>query len=289
MIRIKKKYRVLCIVLAAVVLAVGVGVVLSHGEWWYPVMLSLRSYPDPDLTETALTGETRFWTLDGLLAEENVTLSSDLLLVNASHPLPDGYEAVLTEYNGARMHPLMVDPYVALRDAVQAKTGVRIYVASDYRTAEEQAAIIEGSEEGIAAALGCSEHEAGLALDVYAPYYAGEEFLGSRAGRMVNDVCGEYGYIIRYPKHKTDVTGIAYEPWHLRYVGQPHAEIIMESGLALEEYIELLAVGVWYRHGDYLISRRAADDLTLPDGWTHCNLSPDNTGYYILTLKMNEN
>lgn len=288
MIRIKKKYRVLCAVLAAVVLAVGVGVFLSHGEWWYPLKLALHSYPAPDLIETIPAGEMRHWTLDELLALENVTESNNLLLVNASYPLPDGYEVVLTEYNGAKMHPLMVDPYVALRDAVQAKTGVRIYVASDYRTAEEQAAIIGDSEEGIAASLGCSEHEAGLALDVYAPYYAGKEFLGSRAGRMVNDICGDYGYIIRYPRNKTDVTGIAYEPWHLRYVGQPHAEIIMESGIALEEYVALLRVGVWYSHGEYLISRRTADDLRLPEGWARCEISPDNTGNYIVTLKMNE-
>ncbi len=287
MIRIKKRYRVLCIVLAAVVLAVGLGVLYMHGEWWYPVLQSLRIYPAPDLTEVELTGQTRRWTLDELLATEGVTLSNNLLLVNAAHPLPEGYEAVLTEYNGARMHPMMVDPYVALRDSVQAKTGARIYVASDFRTAEEQAAILASSEEGIAAELGCSEHEAGLALDVYAPYYAGEEFLGSRAGRRVNDICGQYGYIIRYPKHKTDVTGIAYEPWHLRYVGEPHAEVIMESGLCLEEYLDLLAVGVWYAHGDFLISRRTAEDLILPEGFSSCDISPDNMGYYVLTLKMN--
>lgn len=287
MIRIKKRYRVLCIVLAAVVLVAGLGVLYMHSEWWYPVLQSLRIYPDPDLTEVEMVGQMRKWTLDELLAVEGVTRSNDLLLVNAAHPLPEGYEAVLTEYNGARMHPLMVDPYIALRDSVQAKTGVRIYVASDFRTAEEQAAILASSEEGIAAELGCSEHEAGLALDVYAPYYAGEEFLGSRAGRRVNDTCGEYGYIIRYPKNKTDVTGIAYEPWHLRYVGAPHAEVIMESGLCLEEYLELLEVGVWYAHGDFWISRRAADDLILPEGWSSCNISPDNMGYYVLTLKMN--
>ena len=287
MIRINKRYRVLCIVLASVVLLAGLGVLYLHGEWWYPVLQSLRIYPAPDLTETQPSGQTRKWSLDELLATEGVTLSNNLLLVNAAHPLPDGYEAVLTEYNGAKMHPLMVDPYIALRDGVQAKTGVRIYVASDFRTAEEQAAILASSEAGIAAELGCSEHEAGLALDVYAPYYAGEEFLCSRAGRRVNNVCGEYGYIVRYPKNKTDVTGIAYEPWHLRYVGVPHAEVIMESGICLEEYLDLLAVGVWYAHGDYLISRRTAEDLVLPEGFRSCDISPDNMGYYVLTLKMN--
>ncbi len=284
--RIKPKYRLLCILLAILVLGAGIGVCLSHGEWWFSLGQALRRYPAPDLIPLIETGETRTWTLEELLGEEGVTLSKDLLLVNASHPLPSDYQAELEEYNGARMHPRMVEPYIALRDAVQAKTGVRIYVSSDYRTAEEQAAIIAESEDGIAAPIGCSEHEAGLALDVYAPYYAGEEFLASPAGRAVNTVCHEYGFIIRYPKDKETITGISYEPWHLRYVGKPHAEIMMESGLTMEEYLDLFSVGSWYRHGEYLITKCAPEELSLITGWIECNLSPDNGGNYIVTLKM---
>ena len=192
----------------------------------------------------------------------------------------------LTEYNGAEMHPLMVEPYIALRDTVLAETGVRIYVADDYRTAEEQMEILESSEEGTAAAPGCSEHEAGLSLDVYAPYCAGKEFLKSAAGRMVNRVCGEYGFVIRYPLGKEEITGISYEPWHLRYVGEPHAEIMMNSGLTLEEYIQALTPEVWFAHGNYLILRTAADACRLPQGWERCEISEDNAGYRIVTLKM---
>ena len=282
--KIKKRYRVLLAILAAVVLLSAVGVVVYHGEWWYPVGLRLRRYDAPALTVTQPTGETRQWTLQDLTAQENVTFSYNLMLVNASHPLPEGYVAELIEYNGAKMHPLMQDPYIALRDDVQAATGVRIYVASDYRTREEQEAILASSDAGIAAPIGCSEHEAGLALDVYAPYFGGKNFLRSRAGRMVNEVCEQYGYIIRYPADKTEITGISYEPWHIRYVGAPHATVIMDSGLTLEEYIDLLQPNVWYASGEYLISRRLPDAIDLPDGWSHCDISPDNTGYYIVTL-----
>ena len=282
--KIKKRYRVLLAILAAVVLLSAVGVVVYHGEWWYPVGLRLRRYDAPALTVTQPTGETRQWTLQDLTAQENVTFSYNLMLVNASHPLPEGYVAELIEYNGAKMHPLMQDPYIALRDDVQAATGVRIYVASDYRTREEQEAILASSDTGIAAPIGCSEHEAGLALDVYAPYFGGKNFLRSRAGRMVNEVCEQYGYIIRYPADKTEITGISYEPWHIRYVGAPHATVIMDSGLTLEEYIDLLQPNVWYASGEYLISRRSPDAIDLPDGWSHCDISPDNTGYYIVTL-----
>ena len=232
---IKKRYRVLLILLAAVVVITAVAVVYLHGEWWYPAVSAMHIVPDLEL-ETA-DGATVEWTLDKLLADGRVTLSNNLLLVNSSHPLPEDYVAELVEYNGAKMHPLMLDPYISLRDDVQAKTGVRIYVASDYRTPEEQAAILAQEGNATAAQVGCSEHEAGLALDVYAPYCGGINFLRSPAGRMVNKICGDYGFILRYPKGKEDITGIDYEPWHIRYVGQPHAKLIMEHGLTLEEYL----------------------------------------------------
>lgn len=281
---IKKRYRILLIVLSACVLLAFAGVFYYHAEWWFPTWHAMRHQKELALTETALDADTRLWTLDELTADERVMLSNNLLLVNATHPLPEDYVPELIEYNGAKMHPLMRDPYISLRDDVQAKTGVRIYVASDYRTAEEQAEIIASSQDGIAAALGCSEHEAGLALDVYAPYFGGVNFLRSRAGRMVNNVCGEYGYILRYPFGKEAVTGIAYEPWHLRYVGQPHARLMMESGLTMEEYLERLTPNTWYQSGNYLIARLASDALTLPADFAHCDISPDNMGYYVVTV-----
>lgn len=283
--KIKKKYRVLLIILASCVFLTFAGVFYYHGEWWFPMWHAMRNASEIELDEITLENDTRLWSLEELTAQENVTLSNNLLLVNSSHPLPDGYLPELTEYNGAKMHPLMLELYIALRDDVQAKTGVRIYVASDYRTPEEQAEIIASSEDGIAAQLGCSEHEAGLALDVYAPYYGGINFLRSRAGRMVNDICGDYGFIIRYPFGKEDITGIDYEPWHLRYVGQPHAKLMGESGLTLEEYIEMLTPNTWYQSGEYLIARLSADTLRLPRDFSHCDISLDNTGYYIVTVQ----
>ena len=281
---IKKRYRLLCALLAFCVLSAGLGVVFYHGEWWFPLLERMKRHDDLALTALAYSGETYLWTYEEMSDAEGVSASCNLLLVNEAHPLPEGYLPMLEEYNGAKMHPLMIAPYVALRDDVQAKTGVRIYVASDYRTPEEQADILASAEQGIAAQIGCSEHEAGLALDVYAPHYAGINFLRSRAGRTVNRICHEYGYVVRYPADKEDVTGIEYEPWHLRYVGEPHAMLMWESGLTLEEYVEALSPSVWYAYGDYLISRRTPDDLALPIGWTTCEISPDNTGYYIVTL-----
>lgn len=281
--KIKKRYRILLIILAAIVLLTAAAVVYLHGEWWYPVVSAMRI--TPELKLEIADGATEDWTLDELLADGRVTLSNNLLLVNASHPLPKGYVAELVEYNGAKMHPLMLDPYISLRDDVQAKTDVRIYVASDYRTPEEQAAILEQEGNTTAAQVGCSEHEAGLALDVYAPYCGGINFLRSPAGRMVNEICGEYGFILRYPKGKEDLTGIDYEPWHIRYVGQPHAKLIMEHGLTLEEYLDSLEVGTWYVCGEYRFARLSPDVIKVPEGFTQCDISPDNMGYYVVTVR----
>ena len=281
---LKRKYCVLTVVLALAVLFSLGGLVYYHGEWWYPAWYAMRHTAEPDLTQRS-PRELQLWSLEELLADARVTASNNLLLVNAAHPLPTDYVPELLTYNGAKMHPLMRDPYIAMRDAIQAKTGVRVYVASDYRTAEEQQEILNSSEEGIAAGVGCSEHEAGLALDIYAPYYSGMNLLRSPAGRMLQEQCATYGYIIRYPFGKEAITGIDYEPWHVRYVGAPHATVMTESGLTLEEYLALLTPNTWYQSGAYQIARLSPDALYLPAEFTHCDLSPDNMGYYVVTVQ----
>lgn len=277
----------IALVVACCILSVSVGFFLLHGEVRFLLFRAFHTYEEPDLRVVA--SDALFcdeWTEARLLSDERVTLSRTLMLINDEHPLPKEYQPLLTDYNGALMYPPMVEPYIALRDTVQEKTGIRIYVSSDYRTAEEQKEILADSQEGIAAQIGCSEHEAGLALDVYAPYFGGMDFLKSSAGRMVNRTCCEYGYIIRYERGKEAITGISYEPWHLRYVGAPHAKIMTESNLSLEEYIDYLTPNVWYAHGDYLILRTADASVRLPQQWESLDISPDNTGYRILTLKL---
>lgn len=277
--------RAFCILLTVLVLLGAGGTVAYHGEWWYPLVWRSSHRDAPALREVTDDIACRLWTPDELRAAGAVE-SYSLMLINAEHPLPQDFTPVLIEYNGARMHPLMQEGYVAMRDAVQARTGIRIYVASDYRTSEEQRELYEADGSNVAASVGCSEHEAGLALDVYAPRYDGEDFLRSRAGRRVNEVCGDYGYIIRYPIGKEAITGIRYEPWHLRYVGAPHAKIMSDAGLSLEEYINLLTPGTRYESGDYVILRCRADEILLPEGFLSCEISPDNTGCYVITLRM---
>ena len=278
---IKKKYRLLCLVLVGIVLLSLVGLLWYRADWRFRIWNAVRIYPKPDLKEVAVEAEP----ISLEEVRESGSLNAFLLLVNGSHPLPQGYVPELVEYNGARMHPDMVDAYAALRDVLQEKTDERIHVSSDYRTPEEQEEILANKGGDIAAEVGHSEHEAGLALDVYVKGYGSMSFLKTRAGRDTTRLCDEYGFIIRYPDGKEKITGISYEPWHLRYVGQPHASIIMECGLTLEEYIDLFELGVWYDVGDYFIGRFKADDLKIPVNASEWSVSPDNTGAYIVTAK----
>ncbi|MBR5229349.1 MAG: M15 family metallopeptidase [Firmicutes bacterium] len=87
---------------------------------------------------------------------------------------------------------------------------------------------------------GRSEHHTGYAIDVTSAsmgWGLTQDFINFPDGQWINDHCHEYGYIVRYPKGKTDITGYAYEPWHLRYVGVDVATYIMANNLTLEEYL----------------------------------------------------
>ena len=279
---------ILGVILLICALVFGIVVAWEYQSGWlFSVMRQSQTHEPLAITPAKSFDDTETKPLTEWLQDKRVTNDKTLILVNLENPLPKDYEADLEEYNGAKMHPSMVEPYISLRDDVQEKTGIRIYVSSDFRTAEKQASLLEFYGPDRAAPVGCSEHEAGLALDVYAPNHGSYAFLRSPAGREVNRICHEYGFIIRYEADKTEVTGFDYEPWHLRYVGAPHAELIAKSGIAYEEYIEALTPEIWYAYEGYLILRTAnVEELTLPTSFTACHISPDNMGYYIVTVKL---
>lgn len=87
---------------------------------------------------------------------------------------------------------------------------------------------------------GTSEHQLGLAVDlVDASYQVLDEAQASTpAQQWLVAHCWEYGFILRYPAEKQDITGIIYEPWHYRYVGRDHAQAIRQSGQCLEEFLQ---------------------------------------------------
>ena len=88
---------------------------------------------------------------------------------------------------------------------------------------------------------GTSEHETGLAADIVTPSYQRLDagYAGTKAARWLLENAASYGFVLRYPEDKTEITGIDYEPWHYRYVGVEAAKEIMAQGLCLEEYAAL--------------------------------------------------
>lgn len=180
-----------------------------------------------------------------------------LALVNEGHPLDTDYEpAELTEIDSERS----VDSRIAeslqnmLDDGEAA--GLSMYVASGYRSYDKQREVFNSTMQDwinqgytplnaydetkkSVAVPGTSEHATGLAVDIISSEY---EELDDRQGdtdeqKWLMEHCWEYGFILRYPEEKADITGIIYEPWHYRYVGEDAAKEITEQGITLEEYI----------------------------------------------------
>ncbi len=220
------------------------------------------------------------------------TIDQSLMLINTVYRLEEDFEPDLGEYrtSGVTMNTAIHVPYGELSDHIRETFGEKLYVSSSYRTREEQAALYE-KDPTTATEPGASEHESGLSLDVYVAYYAGDGFLDSEIGRYVNTNAYRFGFIIRYPKWGEAQTGIRFEPWHIRYVGHPHAQIMTEKRLTLEEYIEFLVPGRLYEvtvEGEtYHVVRSAVTDgmIEVPSGEGETVISPDNTGGYIVTKK----
>lgn len=227
--------------------------------------------------------------LEAASLDDRIRLDQSLMLVNPQYPLDPDFVPSVSQYQEteAYMNSCMQEAYAALTAAVLKETGSQLYISSDFRSKEKQQELYE-KDPSTATIVGASEHQTGLALDVYVPYYAGYGFIKTAAGQFVNSSCWEYGFIIRYPSYGKKSTGIKYEPWHLRYVGQPHAEIIYNNHLTLENYLQSLEIGKWYRIDGYLISRQELSEdssLFLPADFEHAVISPDNTGAYIITIQ----
>lgn len=146
------------------------------------------------------------------------------------------------------MQPEAADALEELFAAAKAD-GLTLLATSGFRSYSTQKAIFERKLETMSeraanasvAKPGYSEHQTGLAMDVEGLSALGmgleEEFAKTPEGMWLAQHCHEYGFIIRYPEGKTDITGYIYEPWHIRYVGKEAAAEIAALDVTLEEYI----------------------------------------------------
>lgn len=107
---------------------------------------------------------------------------------------------------------------------------------------EEEAAVKAAT---VVARPGTSEHQIGLALDIVSSEYQelDEEQMNTEDQKWLMENCWKYGFILRYPLDKSNITGVIFEPWHYRYVGKKAAKEITEQGLTLEEYLGAEPVG----------------------------------------------
>lgn len=181
----------------------------------------------------------------------------ELTLINREHPLSSGYIPPSLVDCG---HGCTVDSRIAAnlqQMLLDAKSqGIELTVVSGYRSYDRQAELFsDGMTERMSAGLtpleayketvrsvtlpGTSEHEAGLAVDITSASYPvlEESQADTPEQQWLMSHCYEYGFILRYPKGTEDITGITYEPWHYRYVGDAAAEI-HSLGITLEEYLE---------------------------------------------------
>ena len=186
-----------------------------------------------------------------------------LTLANLDHPLPSDWEIeTVTLANGLEVDARIVSALDQMMDDCRA-AGLSPMVCSGYRTVTRQTELFQEKidelmgdgltyDEAYTAAAtvvaipGTSEHNLGLAVDICATDYQllDDAQAETPEQQWLMEHCAEYGFILRYPQGKEEITGIIWEPWHYRYVGVEAATEIMQSGLCLEEYLAQYYSGV---------------------------------------------
>ena len=165
--------------------------------------------------------------------EASLTYINGILIANKTYSLPESYAPGIDKTAESALNKMI---NAAKQD------GINLFIKSGYRSYSTQKTLYNNyvARDGVAAAdrysarPGHSEHQTGLAFDLNS---LEQSFGETKEGKWLAEHCHEYGFIIRYPKDKEDVTGYMYEPWHVRYLGDDIAKDVYESGKCLEEYL----------------------------------------------------
>ena len=216
-----------------------------------------------------IDGTRYYFREDGRMARGKVVFSEDetryftsagkeVILVNPWNYVPEYYNPTIVPYGKYKVAEECLAALEQMMADCEA-AGNKPMVRSAYRTYSDQKWLYnrrvqiflsqgysQADAERIAATInaipGTSEHQLGLAVDIVDESYQilDEQQETTPSQIWLMEHCWEYGFILRYPNGKTDVTGIIYEPWHYRYVGVELAMEMKDSGLCLEEYLEQL-------------------------------------------------
>ena len=205
--------------------------------------------------------------MQGITPEGEFASNGQLItLVNPWHKIPENYTVELTPIND--QYQVASIAYADYLDMIRAceNAGHQPAVCSAYRTQEYQQDLFDNKVKRLledkthtysqeeaqviaarsVAVPGTSEHQLGLALDIIdnRNWRLDESQAQMPTQQWLMENSWKYGWILRYPNEKSEITGIIYEPWHYRYVGRAVAAEIHELGVCMEEYLQMLTVGV---------------------------------------------
>ena len=194
--------------------------------------------------------------VDALTAD--LSLGGTLVLVNRQYTLSQDYEPddlvrpnVRKDSSGILMREEAAKALEEMFAAAKEEMGYQLIASSGYRSYSTQDMVFARKVKNtgsrakamlLVAPPGTSEHQLGLAMDLKcnSVQTLREAFGRVKEGVWVAENAHRFGFIIRYKEEWTEITGYSYEPWHVRYVGKEHAQIIYEMDIPLEEYISLL-------------------------------------------------
>lgn len=236
---------------------------------------------------------------------EPFTDTGVLMLVNSSHRIESDYKPKTVKYKETNfeLNEEAAASLARMLSDMEKELGKAPMVVSTYRSYERQdevynadvdsavksgvdiADAIQGTSRYIALP-GASEHQTALAVDLSNDGSLEENFIETEAGLWLKENCHEYGFVVRYTKDKEQYTGIGYEPWHIRYLGQPYSDILYENNWCLEEFIAYMkrnGLLVW-DDGDNIWTMYFTKT---PKGEYDSNTSVSNTnsGGYIVTSR----
>ena len=191
-------------------------------------------------------------------AKETVEISDEdkwkLIIVNKDRIVPKDFTVDLIKFENTRVDYRISDPLKAMTDDAK-KDNIVLTVLSGFRSVSEQKELYNSKiksfeSQGYSTEAskiyanqyiqppGASEHHTGLAIDLGTEGVLplDEKFSETSAYKWLKENAAQYGFIERYPNDKTDITGVSWEPWHFRYVGEENAKAITSMGICLEEY-----------------------------------------------------
>ena len=162
-----------------------------------------------------------------------ITYVDGIMIVNKTYSLPADYAPGLDKTAEAAFNEMASQAW---------SEGISLFICSGFRTYREQDMLYKnyasqrGEEEAdrVSSRPGHSEHQSGLCMDINTTEF---DFAGTKEAIWLANNCADYGFIIRFPLGKESITGYAYEPWHIRYVGKKAAKEIFDRDICLEEYL----------------------------------------------------